>query len=162
MNFIPERDSEGNPVLPVVGRFERSDIVLKLAKISGQANNSGDLVLSMVVPGTVGEVTRYVAGGYAYTDNYSWDDALTKVEVVDVENIFGYGANAVLKEYHDSEVDSANQGWFFEKGYGQEGCIDIEPMGWYGEMRGGLTLKLTFKVSANAKIKCIIWWGKKE
>ena len=160
--IIPDRDEEGNILSATVGRFERSDIVLKLAKHSGQADSNGDLALDIVIPGEAGAITRYAAGGYAYVDNYAWDDAITKVEVIDVDDIFGYGANTVLKEYHDSEVDESNRGWYFEKSYGSEGNVDIEPMGWYGELRGGLTLRITFKVSANAKIKIIIWWGKKE
>ncbi len=162
MNFIPERDSDGNPIMPVVGRFERTDIVLKLAKAFGQADANGDLVINIVIPGTPGEITRYASGGYAFVDNYTWDSALTKIEVVDVDDIFGYGANAVVKEYHDSEMATDHQGWYFEKSYGSEGNVDIEPMGWYGEMRGGLTLRMTFKIAANANVKVLLYWGKKE
>ena len=162
IGYIPEKDADGNILFPVVSRFERSDIVLKLARAAGQADANGDLSLSIVVPGDAGAITRYAAGGYAYTDSYTWEDALKKVEMIDVDNIFGYGANAVLKEYHDSEVAADNQGWFFEKHHGNEGQVEIEPMGWYGELRGGLSLKLTFKVAANAKVKCLIWWGKIE
>lgn len=162
MNFIPERDSEGNPVLPVMGRFERTDIVLKLARASGQADANGDLIINVVIPGTPGEITRFASGGYAFVDVYEWESVMTKVEVVDVDNIFGYGAGVVLKEYHDSDVPTANQGWFFERSYGSEGNLDIEPMGWYGEMRGGLTLRMTFKIGANAKVKVLLYWGTKE
>lgn len=143
-------------------QFERDDIVLKLAKASGQANASGDLTIDLVVPGNAGEVTRYAAGGYLYTDNYSWDDSIDRVEIVDVNNIFGYGANTVLKTYHDHEVDEENRGWFFEKSHGSEGVVEIEPMGWYGALRGGLVLRLVIKIQANAKAKALIWWGTVE
>lgn len=144
------------------GRFERDDIVLKLARCAGTADLSGDLVISLVVPGDAGEITRYTAGGYAYVETYAWTDALTKVEVVDVDNVFGLGAGTVLKTYHDTEVDTVNQGWFFERSYGAEGNVDLEPMGWYGEFRGGLTLRLTFKVTPLKRVKCLLWWGKIE
>lgn len=160
--YIPNRDEQGNPISETRNRFEREDIVLKLAKTNGQADANGDLVIDMAIPGIPGEITRYAAGGYAYTENYSWLDCLVKCEVVDADNIFGYGAGAVLKNYHDQDVAEENQGWYFEKSYGNEGNLDIEPMGWYGAFRGGLVLRLTFKVQANSRVKTIIWWGTVE
>lgn len=146
----------------VQSRFEMDEIVLKLAKINGQADSNGDLALELVIPGTFGVTERYIQGGYAYTDSYQFTDAVTKIEVLDYQNYMNYGANTVLKIYHDSEVDTANQGWYFEKHFGNEGVVEIEPMGWYGQFLGDLKLKITFKVAANANVKCLIWWGKKE
>lgn len=146
----------------VQSRFEMDEIVLKLARINGQADSNGDLVLDLIVPNEFGTVARYVQGGYAYTDNYDFLDKLNKIEVLDYQNYLGYGANTVLKTYHDAEVDEANQGWFFEKHFGTEGIVEIEPMGWYGQFMGDLKLRLTFKVQANARVKCLIWWGKAE
>jgi len=146
----------------VESRFELDEIVLKLARINGTADASGDLALDLVVPGTFGAVERYVQGGYAYTDSYQFLDKITKVEVLDYQNYMGYGANTVLKTYHDADVDEANQGWFFEKHFGNEGVVEIEPIGWYGQFYGDLKLRITFKVAANANVKCILWWGKKE
>lgn len=146
----------------VITATEQDFIVLKLSKIKGQADSNGDLVLELKVPGSVAKIERYVAGGYAYTDTYSYEDELNKVEVVDKDNVAGYGAEAVLKAYHDQELPTENQGWFFEKSYGLEGNVDIEPMGFYGQLVGELYLRMTFKVQPNAKVKCLIWWGKKE
>lgn len=159
-NFIPIVSDrfESN----VRTKFEVDEIVLKLTKLSGQADANGDLSLELKVPGSIANVERYVSGGYAYVDNYQWTDSLNKVEVVDVDNVVGYGAGAVLKTYHDAEVPTENQGWYFEKSFGSEGLVEIEPMGWYGQFNGELYLRLTFKVSANANVKCLIWWGKVE
>jgi hypothetical protein len=165
-----QTDFEGNYQSLVSSRFENNvrtkfevdEIVLKLAKISGQADSNGDLSLEIQVPGSIANVERYVSGGYAYVDNYAWTDAVTKIEVKDNDNVLGYGAGAVLKTYHDADVPTDNQGWFFEKHHGNEGVVEIEPMGWYGQFNGELYLKLTFKVSANAKVKAILWWGKTE
>lgn len=146
----------------VQSRFEVDEIVLKLARMNGTADSNGDLSLELIVPGTFGVTERYIQGGYAYTDNYQFTDAVTKIEVIDYQNYLGYGANTVIKTYHDAEVDTANQGWFFEKHFGSEGIVEIEPMGWYGQFLGDLKLKITFKVAANANVKCLIWWGKTE
>lgn len=144
------------------GRFERDDIVLKLACTSGQADASGDLALSILVPGTPGSEYRYAAGGYAFSDNYGWSDKIKKVEIVDEDNLLGLGAGTVVKVYHDSDADEANQGWFFWKTHGSEGECEIEPMGWYGQIPSGLYLRVTFKLQANANCKTNIWWGRTE
>lgn len=146
----------------VRSRFEVDEIVLKLAKINGTADANGDLSLELIVPGSITNTERFISGGYAYTDNYSFLNSITKIEVIDYQNYLGYGANTVIKTYHDSDVGEENQGWFFEKHFGSEGVVEIEPMGWYGKFNGDLKLKLTFKVQANANVKCIIWWGKAE
>ena len=143
-------------------QFERQDIVLKLAHCDGQADGNGDLELTLKVPGTFGVDYRYAAGGYAITDSYSWTDKISKVEIIDVDNVLGQGANYIAKRYHDSEVDSANQGWPFWKSHGSEGECEIEPMGWYGHLPAELYLRVTLKVAPNANVKCLIWWGKEE
>lgn len=153
---------DAQKVASVKTQFERDDIVLKLAMVSGQADANGDVVLSIQVPGTPGSEVRYAAGGYAFTDSYSWTDKITKVEVVDDDNLIGFGAGAVLKVYHDSDADEANQGWPFWKTHGNEGECEIEPMGWYGVIPSGLYLKITCKVAASAKVKTCIWWGRVE
>lgn len=147
----------------VVTRYEVDFLTLKLAKMTGQADANGDLVLSLEVPGTLGTVSRYIAGGYASTSNYAFGDAVTGVEVCDDANgtYSGY-ANATLRTYHDDEVAAANAGWYFWKSHGTEGEVEMEPVGYYGELYAGMVLKVTFKVQANAYINALIWWGKKE
>ncbi len=149
-------------VASVQTAFEADYLVLKMAKISGQADANGDATLSIVVPGSIANVERYAAGGYAFTDDYDWNDAITKVEIIDVNGVTGLPAGTVLKSYHDDEVGTTNQGWYFWKSHGTEGECEIEPIGWYGQINGELELKVTFKLKANAKVKADIWWGKKE
>lgn len=156
------KDNSSQFVNNVQGRFELDEIVLKLTRMNGTADANGDLSLDLIVPGSISNVERYVQGGYAYTDNYQFLDKITKVEVIDYQNYMGYGANTVLKTYHDDEMPDENQGWFFEKHFGSEGIVEIEPMGWYGQFNGDLKLRITCKVAANANVKCLIWWGKKE
>ena len=158
----PERDADGKPIIPVMSRFERDDIVLKLACIAGQADANGDLALQIKVPGTPGTDYRYAAGGYATIDAYTWGDKLKAVEIVDVDDIMGFGAGTVLKTYHDAEAPEANQGWYFWQAHGTQGEVEIEPMGWYGQIPAGLYLRCTFKVAPLKNIQCAIWWGKVE
>lgn len=164
IDFEDNYKANGNQsIIQNVGtKLERDDIVLKLGRISGQADANGDLILNIIIPGTTGIITRYISGGYVYVDPYTWDSALIKCEVIDVDNIFGFGANTILKQYHDSELATENQGWYFEKSYGTEGSIDIEPLGWYGSLYGGVTLRITFKIEANANIKGLLLWGTVE
>ena len=137
-------------------------LVLKMAKTKGQADANGDLVLSVIVPGNFGTVERFAAGGYALTDSYSWEDCIHKVEIIDVDGVTGYPAGTVLQTYHDNDMPSENQGWYFWKSHGSEGECEIEPIGWYGQLQGELELKITFKVAPNAKVKCDIWWSKSD
>lgn len=147
----------------VQSQFERDDIVLKLACIKGTADVNGDLTLSIKVPGTFGTDYRYVAGGYAYVDVFTFGtDKVTKIEVVDDDNVVGYGAGTVLKEYYDSEVSSTNQGWYFYPYHGTTGEIEIEPMGWYGTLPAEVYLKMTFKIGSLKTVFADIWWGKSE
>lgn len=157
------KPAENPPIINATqSRFERDDIVLKLACAAGQADANGDLAVTILVPGTPGSEYRYAAGGYAFSDLHGWLDKITKVEVVDEDNLLGFGAGTVVKVYHDSDADEANQGWYFWKTHGGEGECEIEPIGWYGQIPSGLYLRVTFKLQALAKAKVNVWWGRVE
>jgi len=140
-------------------KFELDEIILQLACISGQADNDGNLVMLFEIPGEVGSPSRYIAGGYGFIDNYTWESKILKVEVVDENDIFGFGPGTVLKYYHDEEAGLNNQGWYFWKTFGDEGEVEIEPVGWYGELYAGLFIKITFKINPLAKVKINLHWG---
>lgn len=162
--FENDYKPEENPQIinATQSRFERDDIVLKLACAAGQADSSGDLSVSLLVPGEAGAEYRYAAGGYAFSENYGWSDKIKKVEIVDSDNLLGFGSGTVVKVYHDSDAGEANQGWYFWKTHGSEGECEIEPMGWYGQIHSGLYLRVTLKLQANANCKINIWWGRVE
>lgn len=148
---------------PVTTRTEVDSLTLKLARISGQADENGDLVLRLDVPGSLGEIGRYIAGGYGITNNYLFGDAVTGVEVLDdVDGTYSGNPNAVLRTYHDDDVPAENRGWYFWKSHGTEGEIEVEPIGYYGELCGRMVLRITFKVQAAARVNCLLWWGSKE
>lgn len=154
----------------VVTDFETDDKTLKLASVSGSIVD-GECVLELKVPGTFtpGEYGRYISGGYAITDKYGWDDRITKVEIVDIDNILGYGAGAVVGAYHDDEVDAENRGWRFWRGAYNgtdcEGECDVEPIGGFGKIPAELYLRCTFEAGAGSPATkfCVnFWWAKKD
>lgn len=157
-----QADIDSHVVGQVVTASELDYIVLKMARQQAQADANGDATISMRVPGSFANVERYAAGGYAITDSYTWDDAITRVEIVDTDGVTGAPSGTVLKSYHDEDVPEENRGWYFWKSHGNEGECEIEPIGWYGQLRGELDLRITFKLAPLAKIKADLWWGKKE
>lgn len=143
-------------------QFEDEEIVLKLMRAKGQADANGDLVLTIPIPGSFPSVGRYAAGFWCFTDNYGWDDHIEMIEVVDVDGLTGMPAGTVLKVYHEDELDPENKGWFFWLNYATEGEVEVEPLGYYGQIVAGLSVRITFKVAANAKVKINGYWGKRE
>lgn len=153
---------EMTTVASVSTKFESTDLILKLAKFTAQADENGNAVLSIMVPGIIGKIERYTAGGYVFTDNYHWDDALVKIEIIDKNGVTGAPLGTILKTYHDEDVPEVKQGWFFWKTFGTEGECEVEPIGWYGQINGELELRISLKIQPNVKAKANIWWGKKE
>lgn len=72
---------------------------------------------------------------------------VTKAEVVDVNNILGFGADTVVKSYHDDEADAANQGWYIGvdqyDASGNASFIEVKPLGGYAFLPAGLALRIT-------------------
>lgn len=145
----------------VSSMFEDENIVLKTARFYVTADANGAATISIVVPGAFGGVTRYVAGGDLYTDNYAFTDCCTKIEIIDHVGYTGT-PGAVLQTYYDTEMDAGNQGWYFSKFRGSEGYLDFEPLGYYGKLYGDVTLKVTLSLQANANVKANLWWGVHE
>jgi hypothetical protein len=144
-------------------QFEREDIRLQIAKAEASVDQNGEAIVQIKIPGTVGQDSRYVAGGYAFNDSLKFGDRLEEINVVDVDNILGYGANTVVGTYHDADVDAANKGWFMYPAPQAGSEIEIDPMGYYGNIVSGLYLQLKFKMgqgSTATKIYCDFYWGK--
>lgn len=145
-------------------QFEREDITLKIAKQVATFDVNGEAEISMLVPGVVGSGdVRYISGGFAFTDSFTFGDAMTSVAVVDVDNILGYGAHTVIKTYHDDEMAEGAHGWYMWPAPQAGGEIEIEPMGFYGALPAGLYIEIYFKLapgSTATKVWCDIAWGK--
>lgn len=145
----------------VTTQFEKDDKRLKLACAEAEFDGNGDAEISIPVPSG----GRYIAGGNAFTDAFCAGDKVTACSLVDVDDLLGYGPETVLANYHDSDVASANQGWYFEPRSNNTGWIEIEPIGGYGHLPGGMYLELYFKKAAGStasKVFVNIWWGKLE
>ena len=87
------------------------------------------------------------------------------MNIIDRDNILGYGANTVLESYHDGDVAEEYRGWRFYASEGGEGEIEIEPIGGFGKIPGGLYLQIKFKRAPGnlaTKVQANLWWGKKE
>jgi hypothetical protein len=105
-----------SPAAQVTTQLELNDKVLKLASsVSNFIAN--EAILEIRVPGIFTGVDhsncdgRYIAGGYGWTNFYEFGDRITKVEVIDKDNLFGYGVNFIVKCYHDENADEPNMGW---------------------------------------------------
>ena len=150
----------------VITQYELNDKDLKIASCECSFDINGLATMSLKVPGTPGTTEgRYVAGGYAFSDIWTKGDRLYKVQIVDVDNILGYGPNTVVKTYHDEEVDDANAGWRMWQTEQLGGEVEIDPIGGYGFIPAGLYLQVIFKKATNGTaswIACDVWWGKKE
>jgi hypothetical protein len=167
------KSSANQPISSVVTtQYELNDKTLKLACLMGSYDVITNLaVLQMQVPGTFTGVDpnscdgRFVAGGYAFSDAYKFGDRAVKIEVVDVDNLFGMGANTVVKTYTDQDVDASNSGWYLYASPSGQGEVEIDPIGGYGFLPAGLYLRITFERVAGSPATSVIanlWWGKRE
>jgi hypothetical protein len=143
--FEADYKDAGNaqPIHQVTTQFEKNDKDLKIASIVGNVDGSGNAEMSLLIPGTPGTADgRWVNGGIAFFDEQHHGDRITAVEVVDLDNILGYGAGTVLKTYHDEDVPEANQGWRIPD---RRGLVEVETMGGYGFIPAGLYIRIKGK-----------------
>jgi hypothetical protein len=162
---------KGNIPKEVVTQFELDNKDLKLAKARGDVDtDTGLAVVQILVPGTPGTTDgRYMAGGEAFMYPLDVGDAVVKLEIVDVDNILGYGADTVLKAYHDDELPEANQGWFFPieqtDGTHHAGLVEVETLAGYGFIPAGFYLRITAKKVSTGiagTFFASVFWGKKS
>lgn len=135
----------------VATQFEREDIRLQMCRAEASFSG-GEVEVSMKLPGSVGTEIVFIGGGYAFTDVHTFGDRVEKVQIVDVDNILGYGAHTVVATYHDDRVPAGNAGWYLYPAPQAGGEIEVDPMGFYGEAIAGLYLELYFKATAATKV----------
>jgi hypothetical protein len=146
----------GKMVSATEGRFERDDIRLQIARSSADIV-AGAANISFKLPGNAGVDTIFLAGGCGMSDAFKHGDAVTAISVVDHDNLMGQGAGFVLATYHHAGVPEANRGWYMWPSSQVGGEIEIESLGFYGQIFAGLYLDLTFKMAAGStatKIFC--------
>ena len=152
------------PVLKsrVVTAEEENDKRLKLASAEAEFDAETDIAeVSIRVPAG----GRWIAGGYAFTDSFKRGDRVTKVQLVDVDNILGAGEHFVVATFHDVDVDEPNQGWrMWPAPNGSSEC-EIDPIGGYGFLPEGLYLEIYIKRGAGSAATFAAvdyWWAKNE
>lgn len=167
-------------ITDVVGPFEKADKDLVLAS-DDQPFIGNICTLQLLVPGTLGEVgARQIAGGYGFTDVYCWGDRITKVELLDKDYAYAgilYPAEpapgvtwpqaepngVVMGSYVDDELPEINRGWRLWCDDGNQGGVDIDPIGGFGKLLAlcYLTITVEKKPASNATRACLnSWWGR--
>lgn len=151
----------------VVTQFEKEDLILKLVSKEANFGESDECEIVFEIPGEFdgATISRYIAGGYANSDAYKFGDRVTAAEIVDVNGVTGYPPGTVLGSYHDENAASDEQGWRFWAAQGGEGECEIEPLGGYGQLLGGLYLRIKFKKcdgSPATKVCANLLWGIKD
>jgi hypothetical protein len=148
----------------VITHFEMDDKRLQLASDVSDFDVNGEAEILVQVPGTFNPSvpSRYMAGGYANIDQYTFGDRMYAVDLVDVDNILGMGANTVLTSFCDVDLPEDQQGWRFWASEGGEGEIEIEPIGGFAQIPGGLYIRVRFRRAVGGtatKVACAVWWG---
>jgi hypothetical protein len=163
----------------VVTQFEKDDKVLKLASATASFVDNVAQV-KFRVPGASGTIGRYIAGGYAKTDRYGWNDRITEVKIVDSDFVYAgvsgfYPATPeaagipgteglswgdimpdglTLETYHDDDVAEENKGWRFYAGAylgdGNEGECEVEPIGGFGKIPAQTDLIVTVEKESSS------------
>ena len=174
----------------VVTQQEKPDKDLVLASIEGPFSGNA-CALQIKIPGEAGNLqSRLVAGGYAFTDVFGWGDRITKVSVLDKDYVYAgvaYSATPLeagipganeettwadifpdgtpLGSFIDEECDEGFHGWRLWCEDGNQGGIDIDPIGGYGSLPGAAYLTVVIEkteTSGATKAAVNIWWGKKN
>lgn len=153
-----------SPKAKVLTEFELEDKVLRLASIEGEFDVNGECTLEIKVPGSFDPFNpnRLIAQAYILEDVFGWGDRLLEVNIIDKDNVAGYGADVVLERYHDHEVPADNKGWRFYPTENEMGEIEIEPVGGFGRIPGGVYIQAKFKRKAGntaSKLIADVWWG---
>lgn len=113
----------------------------------------------MKIPGTAGTDYRYLKGAFGWFENYHADDYI-KAYLTDEDNILGYGAGTVIREFTDTEAADANEGWFAPP----DKVIEIMGIETVMEILSGLYVKVVaYKGDTTADtFRVNMYWGKRE
>lgn len=144
-------------------QFEKNDKILKLICTKGQTDATGLVTISIKVPGIYANGDgRYVEKGIAFFGTKREGDKVVKVQVVDKDNVLGYGANFVVKTWHDEEAPSSDQGWYINS---QVGYSEVDSFGGYGFIPAQLYLEVQAQSAAQVageNFYLNLKWGKVE
>lgn len=143
--------------------FERTDIVLKLVSGYSTFDLNNEAVINFKIPGTPGTLEgRYVDGGVAFTNIMGFGDKVKEINIIDIDNILGYGADFIIQTYHEINLLDSNKGWYFWPSPQAGGEIEISSMGYYGFIPSGLYIQIKFiktELSQATCVYCNVSWG---
>ena len=137
-DFEANYKASGNqsPKSSVQTQFERSDLILKICSAAADVQSDSTATITIKVPGVLADGNvMFISGGDAWFNEQHKDDRICKISIIDKDNVLGYGADTVLKTYHDELVDEPNQGWRIPIKFGH---IYAETLGFYGEVPASL------------------------
>lgn len=187
VTVFANKDVTGSSVITT--QYEMNDKDLKLARSAAQVDNNGKALAIIKIPGIFGSKDgRYIAGGYAISEDYNKDDFVT-VWVEDTDRLIcaanglptdgtgdatmkesGYPQYPIVKSYTDDDAPAENQGWYFwplvqGNSLPAAGECEVDPVGGYGFIPAGLYVKIQYQrptgvISGSVRIN--FWWGKKE
>lgn len=162
-NLVSDGVVVTNEKIPIFDEFTSSEKIPQFACAQGTFDPvTRECILEIKCPGTFPEVGRYLKDGYSFTDVYHFGDKVIKLEVVDKDDLLGYGAGAVVKSYHDTALPTDQQGWFLWAGNAGIGEVDLENAGGWGMFVSGLYLRATFKkeiTSLATKAAINVFWA---
>jgi hypothetical protein len=142
--FEADYKSIGNlsPKQSVRTQFERDDLILKIACAKATVDSNSEALIELKIPGVLADDDcRWIDGGKAFFDSPTAGDKVVEISIVDKDNVLGYGANTILKTYHDEECDAINQGWYIYP----TRPLEIETLGYYGKIPAELYLVIKAK-----------------
>ncbi len=133
---------------------------LKIARAK-DATTSGISTILIKSPGTPGSSEgRLIEGGSAWFETPHHDDYVC-IFVTDEDDILGYGEGATIGTYTDTDLDTANQGWYIPY---PKGWADLSTFGGIGFIPAGLYLKViaTKGDASSDTFRMNVKWGKRD
>lgn len=123
--------------------FEDNSLIPKFIKGEASFGSGTTAVIDIKVPGTFPNETRFIKDGFLMVDAWAPGCYLSKVQIIDIDNQTGAGANTILKSYIDDDAAASNRGWYlWPTGGGVAGEIDIENAGGVGNLVAELYLRV--------------------
>jgi hypothetical protein len=121
----------------VITLFEKNDKDLKISSAVGSVDSETGIAVITIPIGANG---RYMDEGEAWFSVANELDRIKKAEIVDVDNVLGYGADTIIKSLHDDDIAEEFQGWRIPNKFGH---VDVDTMAGYGYIPEGLYFRIT-------------------
>lgn len=124
---------------------------LMMARALATTDNTGLAVVELKAP-----ADRKIEGGMGWFENPTTCDYML-ADIIDKDNVLGYGAGAVVGKFYDDGVGADNEGWYIPSG-----GLKIEPIADLSEVTSGLYLRIRAyrnESTAGEKFICNVKWG---